>query len=792
MSKKKTLRQHSIQKRFTQQPTKPAKAAPRQPTTEDLRQEGLRAFRAGRYVDAINLWEKIWPEAQDGALAAALAEAHFRQAVIPGIGANSLPPLERATCLAPADAKYAYYRGVALHKVGQVAEAMEAYRRAIANGLSRREAGMVIALAALELDPHADLSAVAGVSPQDRQALAPLADFLQGKPQAEPPKSLLGGIAERLNIARPSSWRAVFDGVLAMAAGKTAEARQALMNIEGKQLPRSANAVRWYYIGVGAARAGDKVMAIEAWKQVQRLASNLSPATHRSLVNNLVAIYARQSAEKSAAGNWSQAAQDALEGLGLLPGDTTLSNLAITALDQSARAAAGAGDWGAAGRAWAQARQVLSGMPGGSTPRPIVHNLALAYEAVEQWEDAAEAWRAMLRTKPRKKTAEGFSDAHWTWVRKRVIECYKRAGRPDEAITIFRQALKANPDDADMQLDLAEALLANEQEQSAVNELEKLLDKHPDHVGALSRLAEVYGSWNDWHAAAQTMRRALEVEPENEDLRRRTAHVLAECGHAYNEQSQYAQARAMYENALKYAPDDYNLYFNLARAEFNGRQTEAARRYLERALEMGKDQADAYAQAFICWVVERKLDEARKILARGEASGKLSPEFYVKTGVECLERSAPPPDMPNPLSMILNKPKPKPPKQKQIVHNELHVMGQELLERAIALGTEADVLRRILGELGPMQPELCLPYAQRLARCTPEDPQTWLLLGLMYGLNSQVKEAQDALRQGERLARKQGDYALARHIKETIRAVADPFFATMFKMAPLLDELGLD
>ena len=48
-------------------------------------------------------------------------------------------------------------------------------------------------------------------------------------------------------------------------------------------------------------------------------------------------------------------------------------------------------------------------------------------------------------------------------MRKRVIANYKQAGNPVEAVTVFRQAIKADPDDMDARLQLVEALVANEQ-----------------------------------------------------------------------------------------------------------------------------------------------------------------------------------------------------------------------------------------------------------------------------------------------------------------------------------------
>jgi hypothetical protein len=160
---------------------------------------------------------------------------------------------------------------------------------------------MVMALAALELDPGSDLATVPGVSPDDRRALEPVVNLLQGRPQAEQPKSLISGIVERLKLAQPSPAQTVLAGLALLAEGEP-EARRALIGIEGKTLPRAINAVRWYYAGVGAARAGDTTLALEAWKQ----AKNLDPSLKG--LSNLSALYVRRSASQAEAGDWAAAA----------------------------------------------------------------------------------------------------------------------------------------------------------------------------------------------------------------------------------------------------------------------------------------------------------------------------------------------------------------------------------------------------------------------------------------------------------------------------------------------------
>jgi tetratricopeptide (TPR) repeat protein len=385
-----------------------------------------------------------------------------------------------------------------------------------------------------------------------------------------------------------------------------------------------------------------------------------------------------------------------------------------------------------------------------------------------------------------------LSDEHWAWVRQRVIECYKQAGRPDEAITIFRQALKSSPDDADMQFDLVSALMANGQEQAAYSELHRLIKKHPQHVEAMMMLAELQTQRGEWYAAEMTMRQAIEVEPEDDRVRRRMADVLlARAGNLMNSRNN-ASARDLYEQALQYVPDDYNLVLNLARTEFNLRHLDKAREHIERALELGKDKSDAYEQAFICWVIERNLDQARAVQQRGEATGKLTPDFYIHTGITCLERAAPEPDLPE-LNFLfgIGRKTARPARHRPAPRSrELEKMGKQLLDQAIALGPEAEVLRHIISEVGPEGADIGLPYAQRLVKIMPEDAVAWMLLGVYLGAERQIKEGQDALRQSARLARKQGNHELARDADGMRRAIADPLFGLSMQMA--MDEYGYD
>ena len=500
-----------------------------------------------------------------------------------------------------------------------------------------------------------------------------------------------------------------------------------------------------------------------------------------------------------AANDLEQAAETALGGLPLAASSAALSETLVQVLDRAAHATATAGTWERAGSLWEAAREVVSANSGLGSPRPLLHNVALAYEAQERWSEAAEAWRAMLRTQPRKATArsqgseggdqaveanpQGLSDAQWAWVRGRVIECYKRAGTPGEAVALFRQALKAAPDDIETRLQLVDALFGNEQEQAALNELGRILQIDPHHVDAQLRLANLRSGRGEWHAAEQVLRNVLAQHPEREDVRRQMARLLLSHGMELHQWGNRAGAARLFEEGRRFAPDDYQFPLNLGRIAIDERKPNKARPLLERALELAPDQPAAYISVIDCWAVADKIDEARAVLSRAEAVFPPSPEFYVPLATMLLNRSAP-------LPMIL----PFAPAPPAVPANSAwSQLATEMLDKAVALRPGDPQLRRqIAATLMLRQPELALPYAEEAAQLAPDDPEMLLVLGLALGLNERTREAKETLRRTARSARQQGRPEIAEEAEDLRRQVGSPFLRASLQMAQMANEIGLD
>jgi len=545
---------------------------------------------------------------------------------------------------------------------------------------------------------------------------------------------------------------------------------------DSRSLPSArAAAVRRYYHGVAAAQAGDVDSALQEWQHVYR-----QQVDTPWLRDNLTAALLQRLGEDPGQ-DADRTAELAREAVTLAAANTALAEPLVRALDQGARAAAARGDWTQATTLWEDARHVVSTNAGLGSPRPILHNLALAYEAQERWMEAAEMWRAMLRTRPRKGGDAGQpSDAQWAWVRKRVIECYKRAGAPGEAVAVFRQAIKAAPDDLDVRVQLVDALIANEQQQAAYNEVERILAIDPANVEARMRGVAVLGAQDQFYLAREMLRPVLEQHPQRSDVRGQMVTLLLMEGQHSLQWYDFASAARAFEEAQQLAPEDWRPPLHLARIAISQQSLDRARELLYRVLDLAGDQPDAYLQVIDCWAIAEQIDEVRTAVARAETALPVTPDFYIQAGLTLFQRDRPPPMF---GSFFM------PPPKREAKETPRSRLAVELLDRAVAAEPENGRLRLGLAtQLSSIDPALALRYGEEGARMLPDEAEAQMLLAILQAANERKREAKETLRRGARLARQQGKTALAQQIEDMRRHVDDPMLPLMLQMGPMLED----
>ncbi len=770
----------------------------------DQRKQGLRHFQANRFDEAIAVWQPMADN--DVPVATALAEAHFRRALNTAAGHEQVTDLRFSVALAPNDMRYLYHLGLALHRTGKLLEAHNCYKTVLQQQPPSPGVGLVLALAALEQDPHSDITTLPGNTPQIQSALAPVQALIRNKPPS---------VNEHEGLER------LWAGLGMLQSGDSATAQQTLE--QNPSLPsHQAAVIQRYYTGVAAAATGDMDAALRHWQHVQ----NEPRMDHPWLWNNLALAFQQRIEALLEADDLEQATRVAQQALEVSPhAYTAFNQLLVQVLDQSACDAARTGNWPHATELWQKARQIVSANSSLGSPRSLLHNLALAYEAQEYWLEAAETWRSLLRTRPRsatkKKSATGkkakgrktsqkqqaaderdttanesatdtsttaadSEEARWAWVRKRVIECYKRGGEPGRAVEVYKQALKSDPNDLDMRLQLADALLANEQEQAALNELGRILERDPAHIEALLRMANIESMWGQWHQAEGTLRKVLEQDPQREDVRREVARLILMRGHHYHKYGFYDSAVEVFQQGWSLDPDNYQFPLNLARVAVDTGQRKKAIPLLKQALDLANDNPQAYVFIIECWSVLGHLDEAKAVLAQAEQNLTPTPEFYIDLGITLLARCSVPDD---PMFAVFDTP--GKPKANEEAEKLWMPMAMEALDRAVQFQPDDPRMpMRIAVEIMTMRPDIAQTYAEKSVQLAPDQPHHLITLGLAQALNDEISKAKKTLKKAAKMAHEQGQYDVAEQAEHLREEIASPFFRLSIQMGGMFGDMG--
>ena len=707
---------------------------------------------------------------------AAIAEAHFRRALATRLPASeALADLRRAVALLPDEARFWYQLGMMLHRNDHVGEARQAYARAADLGLVRRGIGVVRGLAELEVDSNLSLDTLPWLTSEARTTLVPIAGLLRGEPYDAP------ALPTPDNASRPPSAfnpiTTLWQGLTLLARGEASEAYAALSPRKEQRLPIGAEPTRAFYYGVAAALAGKPHVALSVWREMMRAAPLAAAARPPHLNAYISQISAHSILALQREGQWEEALKQAQSGALLTPDDTWLLQATLIAAHRLAMAAAEAGDWAGMLTRLHIMRNILEAHPGLGPLPPVLHNFAIAAEALEDWEAAADAWAALLNTLPRRSgrtpknpvpTPGGPPlEEQRAWIRRRILDNYHRAELPDEAIAYFKQAVKADPENLNLRLEMASALLANDQTVAARNEVQRVLDKDPKQIDALLLQAEIHKDRDEWYGAEIALRRVLAIDPNHDIARKAIREMIVERGMVAFNSGQYSEARKIYTEGLKVTPDDPQLLVFLGQTEQVLGSPRKAQAHFDAALATGVP--EAYVQMFLLWGRQNKEADARKVLQRAEEAGLATSDFYLRVGAVCLVHVAP-----LDVSRLPGRPlKPQAP-------SLWDKWGRDLIEKGLDSASDrATALERLIPTLGPRRADVAVDYVRQLAALHPDDPEYQMDLALYQGFARDVPGARATLTQAERLARKQGRRDLIDKIANLRKEVASPMFGML-------------
>src|SRR5271166_4126010 len=320
---------------------------------------------------------------------------------------------------------------------------------------------------------------------------------------------------------------------------------------------------------------------------------------------------------------------------------------------------------------------------------------------------------------------------------------------PHQAQQVDRQALRADPDNADALSRLGAACLMLGQFSEAATNFQKALRLRPHQAEGYKNLGIALARQGNLVEAVARFQQALELKP---DL----ADVQLNLGNALREQGRLDEAVARYQQVLRPEPNSPEAHHNLGIAlARQGRLDEAVTCY-QQALRLKPDYPDAHNNLGIVLEKQDKLDEA---MARYQQALRLKPDY---------------PDAHNNLGIVLEKQdkldeamaryqqalrlKPNYPE----AHYNLGIVlaRQGRLDEAVASYQQAlrlkpnypeahNNLGTVLARQGRLD-EAIASYQQAL-RLKPADPEAHNNLGLVLAKQDKLDEAVASYQQALRL-----------------------------------------
>lgn len=673
-----------------------------------MRTRGSNAFRLGDYNQAIETWERVHTQAPEMLRPAALAEAYFRRGQEhlakpqPDFEAG-LSDLRRAAELQPEDACYAYHLGLVSQRSGDLKTAIIHYEKVRQDPDSpfAHRAAYPLALAFLQ----------EGLDPTGKPVWAELTDYEKGM--------LRAAITFRrrpyvLAEDAPLLWQ----GLVALDASDDAKAQRLLHTaLQASNSSAEAYIIR-YYLGVLAARAEDWDTARKLWTQAYAEGYRSEPLSY-----NLGELYYRLAEQRLLEDDVDGALAAANEAARHAPEEKRFDELLSQIHQRFGYQAASAGRWEQALNHWNEARQ-----RDGSSFR-LAYNLALAHEKMEDFSKAAEFWRETLRRRPRRADhPDVIDDEQVALLWKRTAEAYIKEGEYDEAINVYKQAVKWNPDSLETRMALVEGLINDGRLWAAENELQRILEKDENYIPALLRMGEVLAESESWWQAMGAPRywtRILEIEPGHETARQALADYYLDQGENAISWSNFQSAIESYTKALQYQPNNGYILARMGACYMWMEQYETAQSYLDRALAQSAQDLRVYEQIIHIWLDEHDPERAEAVLRQAEAAIKDIPvEFYLAQAVYAMEVDV--------------------------------AMGPPWLDRAVEVAPPADEPLAKIGQALALSTftDVAQVYLERAIAAGQEVVHCWTSLAMLALRRGDSQAARGYVRDAEKAARK--------------------------------------
>jgi len=190
-------------------------------------------------------------------------------------------------------------------------------------------------------------------------------------------------------------------------------------------------------------------------------------------------------------------------------------------------------------------------------------------------------------------------------------------GRATEAIRVFENALRIEPDSAEGHHDLGTALAQVGKVQEGIREYGYALRLKPDYAEAHYNLGSALYQTGKRQEAMEHYEQALRLKPDYAEAHNNLGNALAQTG-------RIEEALGHFEQALRINPDYAEAHYNLGIALGQAGRIEEAIAHYGQALRIKPDYAEAHNNLGIALAQTGKIEEA---IAHYEQALRLKPDY---------------------------------------------------------------------------------------------------------------------------------------------------------------------
>ena len=576
-------------------------------------------------------------------MAPEIAEAYFRSALSFYEGdrvVQVLSDLHQAIQYDPGNALYRFHLGLAYHRKGNMDKAVLWYHKALEadpkNSRFRYHLGMAyLETGALEkakeqflaLEEHGNgdlcsresgLIAVLLKEGQSEEALARLENIADNSdPQLHALKGLL--LTTQTENVRPKHGRAARN-TLRSAATRAEEGADKKRPGTDRERPTDDPWIQ-YYLGLSYAADEHFPSAAKVWEQALNagLDSRLVEADLSAVYHRLAAKEVQREAFGKAIALWEKI-------LKLRPQDATARDNVVYGCFLMGNRYSKEGNLRKAVQWWKRVVDL------DSRNGDVVHNLALAYDRLEETHEANRYWTQVTNVWRRQRRSDKAISGMLHVAHRHLAENYLKMDQPGKAASEYQKAARYRPEDIDVWIRLGELHLDMEKPSAAVRTLERARALDAQNTDCLNTLAMAYCQRTDCRRAMRCWQEVMRIDPNHPVASDQLVECVLHQTHIARERGGTDQTIRMIRETIELCPKQNRLHGLLGELYLKQGKPEQAAEVFARAIAAEPEKPDAYLTAGHTYLMAHKGAEAREYFEQAIAHAPEDPDVSMFIG----------------------------------------------------------------------------------------------------------------------------------------------------------------